>query len=219
MPLEYATMSATVPHGHGRGKRARAPPPLRVTQPTMAKRGRKAKAQRAAPKMQERAVPAEEAAAAEVAAAETPSMPAAAEAPRTSRAASNALIAAFLLFQVAMPLRYYLGGRGYDERFSWRMFSSVRMQRCDVRVRELAQDGGESQVDLDRALQIAWIGMLERYRPQVVEQLLRTRCTSSVREVVFERACRDTDGSQLPRLQVTLDCRSKQFRRKEGDGT
>jgi hypothetical protein len=185
----------------------------------MAKRGRKAKAQRAAPKVQERARPAQQDEAADVAVAPAPSAPAAAPAPRASRAASNALIAAFLLFQVAMPLRYYLGGRGYDERFSWRMFSSVRMQRCDVHVRELAQGGDERQVDLDRALQVAWIGMLERYRPQVVDELLRTRCTASdVREVVFERACKDTDGSPLPRMQVTLDCRSKELRRKEGDG-
>jgi hypothetical protein len=184
----------------------------------MTKRGRKARAQRAAPKVQEPARHAAEEAVADSAAVPAPSAPAAA-APRASRAASNALIAAFLLFQIAMPLRYYLGGRGYDERFSWRMFSSVRMQRCDVRVREHVQDGGERQVDLDRALQVAWIGMLERYRPQVVDELLRTRCAASgVREVVYERVCRDTDDTQLPRLQVTLDCGSKEFRRKEGDG-
>jgi hypothetical protein len=45
------------------------------------------------------------------------------------------------------------------------------------------------------------------------------RCAdSAVREVVFERACKDTDDRELPRLQATFDCRSKELRRKEGVG-
>src|SRR5438477_6595214 len=97
------------------------------------------------------------------------------------RAASNGFIAAFLLYQIAMPLRYYARGGGYDERFSWRMFSTVRMQKCTVRVRETAKpdDGGEARersVNLNHELQIAWIGMLERDRPQVVRKFLARRC-------------------------------------------
>jgi hypothetical protein len=126
---------------------------------------------------------------------------------RDSRALASTLIAAFLLFQVAMPLRYYLGGRGYDERFSWRMFSSVRMQRCNVQVRETGADGSDRKLDLERELQVAWIGMLERYRAQVVEELLRKRCAQpGTREVRYTRSCRDTDGSELPKIRATLDC-------------
>lgn len=130
--------------------------------------------------------------------------------PGAERAFSNALIALFLLFQIAMPLRYYLGDRGYDERFSWRMFSSLRMQQCRVRVSERAGEPSrliERQVNLSKELQVAWIGMLERYRPQVVSKLLARRCAHpDVREVRYERSCRRTDGSPLPQLSVTRDC-------------
>jgi hypothetical protein len=120
------------------------------------------------------------------------------------------LIAAFLLFQLAMPLRYYLGGGGTDERFSWRMFSSVRMQKCDVNVREtIVRNGKPAQqtVDLGREMQVAWVGMLERYRPTVVDKFLRRRCeqarASSVR---YLRKCTNTDGSQSAPLAVEINC-------------
>jgi hypothetical protein len=136
--------------------------------------------------------------------------------PLASRALGNALIAAFLLFQIAMPLRYYLGGRGYDERFSWRMFSSVRMQRCDVRVREVLDGDDERAVGLERELQVAWIGMLERYRSQVVDEFLARRCArDGVRRARYERACTDTDGTVLPRMHVALDCATERLERRE----
>jgi hypothetical protein len=136
---------------------------------------------------------------------------------RESRTLASALIAAFLLFQIAMPLRYYLGGRGYDERFSWRMFSSVRMQRCEVQVHETSADGSDRKLDLERELQVAWIGMLERYRAQVVEELLRKRCAQPrTREVRYTRSCRDTDGSELPKIRATLDCARDVLAVREG---
>ena len=123
-----------------------------------------------------------------------------------SRALTNAFIALFLLYQVAMPLRYYLGGRGDDERFSWRMFSSVRLQKCEVRVHEVLA-GQSREVKLSQAVQIAWIGMLERNRPQAVDKLLRRRCQKSgVTETRYHRSCRDTDGSALPPLELRMDC-------------
>jgi hypothetical protein len=125
---------------------------------------------------------------------------------KSGAATSTAFIALFLLYQVAMPLRYYLGGRGDDERFSWRMFSTVRLQRCQVRVREVAA-GQIREVDLSKAVQIAWIGMLERNRPQAVEKLLRRRCQEAdVTAVRYLRNCQNTDGSALPELALRLDC-------------
>ena len=126
-----------------------------------------------------------------------------------------AFIGLFLLYQIAMPLTYYLGGRGPDERFSWRMFSSVRMQKCSVRVDETV--GGEARsVDLDREVQVAWVGMLERYRPAVVEKLLQRRCErAQASEVRYVRRCVETDGSKAPALTVKLDCRAGEFARTE----
>ena len=124
------------------------------------------------------------------------------------RALANALILAFLAYNVAMPMRYYLGGRGTDERFSWRMFSTVRMQRCRVKVMETV-DGSEQRLDLQKELQIAWNGMLERYRRPVVDKLLARRCVKAkASRVVFTRSCTDTDGSALPDDVVSLDCKS-----------
>lgn len=129
---------------------------------------------------------------------------------------ADAFIVLFLLFQIAMPLRYYLGERGDDERFSWRMFSSVRMQRCKARVNETTA-AGERKVDLNRELQVAWIGMLERYRPQVVEKLLQRRCaTGEVEQVRYLRRCTGTDGRELPELQVALDCKRGELTRTPG---
>jgi hypothetical protein len=167
----------------------------------MAKRGRKRKARE--PAGAEPAVAVAPSASPEVD-EPAPTEPAAAT-PGKATPIALAFIALFLLYQVAMPLAYYLGGRGTDERFSWRMFSSVRMQKCSVKVKETA--GGEQRdVDLDREVQIAWIGMLERYRPAVVEKLLRRRCErAEASEVRYVRSCVETDGSKAPELTVKVE--------------
>jgi len=186
----------------------------------MAKRGRKGKGQRTAPPRDAHVEGASSptshaseppaASSAQVAAVAHAQATAAVPTPagaREPRALASALIAAFLLFQIAMPLRYYLGGRGHDERFSWRMFSSVRMQRCSVQVHESASDGSERTLNLEQELQVAWIGMLERYRSGVVEELLRKRCANGgAREVRYARSCKDPGGSELPQIRAKLDC-------------
>jgi hypothetical protein len=116
------------------------------------------------------------------------------------------LIALFLLYQIAMPLRYYARGGGDDERFSWRMFSSVRLRKCQAHVHEVVA-GKSRAVELGKAVQIAWIGMLERGRPQVVDKLLRRRCEQpGVSETRYERSCTNTDGSAAPPLARRMDC-------------
>jgi hypothetical protein len=140
-----------------------------------------------------------------------------APAPATrSRALRNAAIAGFLLYQIVMPLRYYLGGGGTDERFSWRMFSSIRMQKCDFSVRETA-GGKEHKVDIGAALQIAWIGMLERNRPAVVEKVLVRRCAEpGVSAVRYERKCQETDGSWSAPFELDRDCKSGALTQAQG---
>jgi hypothetical protein len=145
------------------------------------------------------------------AAAAAPGGALASAATSTGRMLANALIVAFLAYQIAMPLRYYLGGRGYDERFSWRMFSTLRMQKCRVQVRETV-DGEERPLVLKKELQVAWIGMLERYRRGVVDKVLQRRCErAGASRVAYTRSCTDTDGSALPDNLVSLDCKSGAF--------
>ena len=121
----------------------------------------------------------------------------------------NAGIAAFIAYQLAMPLSYYLGDHAYDERFSWRMFSTLRMAQCEVTMTESAAGGTPQSIALGRELQVAWVNILRRYRPAVVDKFMRSRCeTQDVASVRYVRSCIDTDGSVLPTVHHDLDCPS-----------
>jgi hypothetical protein len=136
------------------------------------------------------------------------------------RLAVSLFILAFLGYQIAMPLRYYLAGGGYDERFSWRMFSSVRMQSCKASVEDVHEAGDAPRtrdVNLPRELHVAWIRMLERGRPAVVDKLLQHRCgQEGVGGARYLLRCADPDGTQLPEQKVEIDCRSGRLTRSGG---
>jgi hypothetical protein len=135
--------------------------------------------------------------------------------PRRRRLA-NGFIFAFLAFQIAMPLRYYLGDRGYDERFSWRMFSTLRLQQCQMRVSERkgtppADAARDVKVQAD--VQVAWVSLLERVRMPVVEKYLARRCEKQdADEVSYTRSCTNTDGSALPPQTLVMDCAKRELR-------
>lgn len=133
----------------------------------------------------------------------------------------NPLIGVFLAFQVVMPLSYYLGDHDYDERFSWRMFSTRRMARCQVAVQEtLAGPAGPTTraVSLGKTLQVAWVNILKRYRPAVVEKFLHVRCAAGggVDSVRYVRRCTDTTGAPLPTVTVSLSCADRTLEVDEG---
>jgi len=134
----------------------------------------------------------------------------AASQPPRVRAPINVFIALFVLFQLAMPLRYYLLGGGTDERFSWRMFSTVRMQSCEVKVDDMVVADGHPiprEVELRKVLHGAWVNVLERYRARAVDKFLRRRCEQpGVQAARYRRDCKDTDGDRRPTLEVELDC-------------
>lgn len=138
-----------------------------------------------------------------------------------ARLLANAFIAAFLAYQVAMPLRYYLGGRGLDERFSWRMFSSVRMLDCDVEVGERVAAEGETRrrkVNLNKEVQVAWIGLLERGRSIVIEKLLARRCDEQgVVQVDYHLSCKAPDGSKWPDVDRHMACADRALRLGRGE--
>lgn len=135
--------------------------------------------------------------------------------PARRRTLQNVFIAAVLVFQIVAPLRYYLGARGYDERFSWRMFSTLRLRDCKVKVEDHARVRGRSvrrPVSIDRDVHVAWLRLLERMRGPVVDAYLARRCElgrdsdEPVEQVDFECTCRDTDGTPLPPVKQSLDC-------------
>ena len=133
--------------------------------------------------------------------------------PRRLRRLISLGIAAYLAWQIVLPLRYYLHENRRDERFAWRIFSALAIPpyRCDVRVQEFApgeQPGRD--VDLVRTLHDAWIAALRQGQDAVVEQFLHARCQASplVGAVEFSRLCRREDGAVAPHMRLRLDCRS-----------
>ncbi len=131
--------------------------------------------------------------------------------PASSRSRINLLIVALLLMQLLIPLRYYLGfSGGDDERLSWRMFSTVRLQKCEVVVSEVRADSDIPQrVNLKPILQVAWISVLQRFRPAVVDRFMRFRCESEgVKKVIYDRTCVAPDGKSVPPNHWELSCES-----------
>jgi hypothetical protein len=135
-----------------------------------------------------------------------------------TRRLSNLFIVAFLAFQIAMPLRYYLSDRGYDERFSWRMFSTIRLQQCDMQISEATKrrSNGEPEfreVAVRQDVQAAWVALLERVRMPVVEKYLARRCQrQDAIETSYTRRCTNTDGKLLPVQTLRMDCGSRELR-------
>jgi hypothetical protein len=126
------------------------------------------------------------------------------------RRLSNVFIGAFLAVQIAMPLSYYLRDHDYDERFSWRMFSTLRLRDCKILVNETPRGSNTNQaVAIERDVQVAWLRLLERMRTSVVDKYLQRRCErqgGAIERVEFVRTCKDTDGKALPALHRTLQC-------------
>jgi len=125
---------------------------------------------------------------------------------------TDAYIVAYLVVQVAVPLTYYLGLHApTDERFSWRMFSETRLERCDVTAVETVEDGASTvtrAVSLPETLQEAWISELKRKQPRVVARFLERACEDArVVDVKYVRRCRATDGTEAPPDEVVRGCR------------
>lgn len=126
--------------------------------------------------------------------------------------------ALWIVLHLLIPQRYYRADADvYDERFAWRMFSSVRVRECDLEVHE-TRDGRERRVTLMEVLPAPWVALLERNRPAVAERFLGWRCdvpgTSAVRS---RNACRDTTGDPLPPIELSMQCDDRVIRRS-GEG-
>jgi hypothetical protein len=135
--------------------------------------------------------------------------------PGRPRAVASAVIGAYLLWQILLPLSYYLGGDRADERFAWRMFSARREvnKTCRVHVIQWFPDGGSwshREIRLGQTTQPTWTRLLERRQPAVVEKFLRTRCAldSSVEDIQFVRTCAGPDGTRSRFDDLVLNCRT-----------
>lgn len=132
------------------------------------------------------------------------------------RKLANAFILGVLAYQIGMPLSYYLSDRVYDERFSWRMFSTVRLQECQVSITEtVMRDGNpvDEAAPVAKDLQVAWVNILKRLRPSVIGKYLQRRCDKSgARDVRVSARCTDTDGAALPERRFAMACAARELR-------
>lgn len=107
---------------------------------------------------------------------------------------ANLVIVAFLLTMVLTPLSYYtVRSDRYDERFAWRMFSSVRMVKCDPRW--TIGDPGE-QVPIEEHFHMAWVGNARRGRGIIVDRMTEQLCeTHQGQSVRLHMNCEAIDGT------------------------
>ncbi len=118
---------------------------------------------------------------------------------------SSRLLIAFITLQLIVPLTYYLRSDPFDERFAWRMFSAVRMFRCDTVASETG-DQGERPIDMRRAVHRAWFNTLGRNRRAVIHGFLEARCELGAREVELTNTCRSPAGDRLDPQVYVRDC-------------
>jgi hypothetical protein len=91
-----------------------------------------------------------------------------------------------------LPLSYYtLRQDKYDERFSWRMFSDVRMLKC----RASYTRGGDA-VTLSQEFHMAWNTLVQRGRSDVLDAVSRELCQNARgKPVQLRLQCREADGT------------------------
>lgn len=114
---------------------------------------------------------------------------------RWARRWPGAFITLFVAIQLALPLQYYLVRRDrHDERFAWRMFSPIRMLRC-----ELTMTIDDQPVTLSREFHEAWLALAARGRRSVIEAMGHHLCREHPGSAVIARAtCRPLAGEPYP---------------------
>ncbi len=130
-----------------------------------------------------------------------------------SRAALAPWLWLLVALQIAIPASYYLGQRRDDERFAWRMFSAVRVQKCRVGAFEKQRgDSSDRPIELRAVLHSAWIHGLERGRTRVIERFLATRCHNpEISEVELLRRCADAARSDHGTERFHMRCAGREL--------
>ncbi len=111
----------------------------------------------------------------------------------TKERAILAFIAIWLAVQILAPLDYYLlRSDKHDERFAWRMFSPMRMLRCEP---HFLVGGVESP--LGRTFHEGWVEIAERGRLVVLEAMGQRLCRDNPgKDVRLDMTCTRIDGDK-----------------------
>ena len=136
--------------------------------------------------------------------------------PGRGRRIASAAIALWLLGQLALPISYYAGESLADERFAWRMFSSVSVfgGQCALSVVETVEAPGTAGGRMTRepaladVLHPAWVVHMRRGRQSVIDRFLSWRCRHdpSIVEVEVRRSCDRGPEAGVP-LEARRACR------------
>jgi hypothetical protein len=101
-------------------------------------------------------------------------------------------ILAWIAVQAALPLLYYAGRHDpHDERFAWRMFSPMRMIKCQPQFVM-----NDQELPLGKEFHEAWIEIAGRGRFAVVEAMGARLCTEHPHtRIELRMSCRQLDGT------------------------
>lgn len=112
-----------------------------------------------------------------------------------------------IVWQISVPARYYFGGDPTDERFAWRMFSGVRLERCRSQLWRLRAGHPPQAVDLSTVVHPAWQTNLRRNRRRVIAALMRHQCRAEpARSLFLMNTCSDAGGRRLPPRRYAMEC-------------
>jgi hypothetical protein len=112
--------------------------------------------------------------------------------PYSRRKWINAAIAVFLTSQIVTPLTYYLYKEPTNERFAWRMFSSVHMSQWNqLTIVESARRGSRPDQRLvpvkDLLVESSWKGLYTS-QPDIRDKFLKSYLQESRADELFYEA-------------------------------
>jgi hypothetical protein len=113
-----------------------------------------------------------------------------------SRRRAGAFIAAFMLFQFAVPLSYLGREDASDDRFTWRRFTGPSASACQTSAWIEQTDGRRRDIALQSLIPQEWVDYVQSDRHSVVYAFLRRQCQSTeIARVELVNDCDDARGT------------------------
>ncbi len=120
--------------------------------------------------------------------------------PRRESIAIHLLLAALIL----SPMHYYAcNGDKRDERFTWRMFSPTRVQKCSA---QFFVADAPRPIRAATVFHNAWVGVAHRGRKQVIEAMATKLCELNPETSVRVRVqCEQSPGAAAKDKRLLYD--------------
>lgn len=125
----------------------------------------------------------------------------------------NWFITVCLLFQAAIPLSYYLFKQPTNERFAWRMFSSVHMSDWNCQVREVVEENGqmiERIVPIGSILEESSVRGMQTGQLDIAAKFIRRWAQRpEVRQVTYEAQGIWPSGRKMAPLRLAVNSETR----------